>query len=452
MTSIRNLGVTLAVVLLGACSAKTPGSAVDGAAPDAPAGFAGSGGAAGSGSGGSAGGGAGGAGTGVTGSGGTGGAAGSGGNAGTGAVGGNAGAGAVGGNAGVGGRGGNGGGGGAGRGGAAGGGAGTGGAGTGGAAGGVARPTLDIYWIDVEGGAATLLVAPSGQSLLVDAGFPGNGDRDVNRVVDVLTNQARITQLDYVVTTHYHTDHVGGVTALARRFPVTRFLDHGPSVESGALFSDYMAAIAGKTRTIVRPGDRLSLGELEIIFATSAGEVVDPPLPTAVANPGCAGGTTMPERPTDENAQSVGFVARFGSFDFVDLGDLTWQVELRLACPMNRIGLADLYQVSHHGLAISNAPQLVHSLAPLVAVINNGATKGGERATSDTVFASPGIQDVWQVHRATSANARNTAEELIANITTSPDAAHFIRASVTRGGAFTLTNGRTGAARTYQAR
>lgn len=326
------------------------------------------------------------------------------------------------------------------------------GAGAGGGAGATARSTLDIYWIDVEGGAATLLVAPTGESLLVDGGFPGNGDRDVNRILDVLMNRARLTQLDYAITTHYHIDHVGGLTALAGRFPVSRFLDHGPSVETGNLFSDYMAAISGKPRTIVRAGDRVALGDVEIIFVTSAGEVIDPPLPTATANPHCAGGATMPERPTDENAQSVGFVARFGSFDFVDLGDLTWQVELRLACPMNRIGAADLYQASHHGLAISNAPQLVHALAPLVAVINNGPTKGGERASSDTLFASPGIQDVWQVHRATSANARNTAEELIANVATNPDAAHFLHASVTRAGAFTLTNPRSGTTRTYQAR
>jgi competence protein ComEC len=429
----RSLACALAIAAFAACSGKTagrPDGAADAAAAGAGGNSIGASGTTGSSGTSGAAGTSGGAGTsgaaGTTGAGGTTGAAGTAGAAGTTGTAGAAGA--------------------SGRAGA------TGSAGTGGAAGGSARSTLEIYWIDVEGGAATLLVAPSGESLLVDAGFSGNGDRDLNRVLDVLTNHARVSQLDHVITTHYHVDHVGGVTALAGRFPVTRFLDHGPSVESGALFSSYMNAIAGKARTIVRAGDRLALGEVEIIFVTSAGEVIEPPLPTAAPNPRCDGGTSMPERPTDENSQSVGFVARFGSFDFVDLGDLTWQVELRLACPTNRIGPADLYQVSHHGLAISNAPQLVHALAPLVAVINNGATKGGERATSDTLFASPGIQDVWQVHRATNASARNTSEELIANVTTSPDAAHFLHASVTRGGAFTVTNGRTGGSRSYQAR
>lgn len=340
-----------------------------------------------------------------------------------------------------------------------GGGTGTGGGASGGAGGGAAggagaagRTTLDIYWIDVEGGAATLLVSPSGQTLLVDGGNPGNSDRDVNRVLSVINNQARVTRLDTVVTTHFHGDHVGGITALASRFPVGQFLDHGPSVEGGATYNDYVAAIAGKTRVIVKPGDRLQLGEVDLVFVSAAGQLIDP-LPTATANPYCAGAPQMPERPTDENPQSVGFVARFGTFDFVDLGDLTWAVEDRLACPTNRIGPIDLLQVSHHGLEISSSPQLVHGLGPLVAVINNGATKGGAASTFDTLKGSPGIQDIWQLHRAINNDAaHNTVDALIANISTSPDSGYFVKASVARDGSYVLTNARNAETRTYRSR
>lgn len=326
-------------------------------------------------------------------------------------------------------------------------------AGTGGLGGGAAgRSTMDIHWIDVEGGAATLLVAPTGESLLVDAGFPGNNDRDVERVLAALAT-AGVTRLDHVITTHYHTDHVGGVTALASRFTVGRFIDHGPTVEGGSLFSGYMAAIAGRTRVIARPGDRFQLGEVEVLILTAAGEVIDPPPTGSGANAECAGAAMMDERPTDENPQSVGFVARFGSFDFLDLGDLTWQVEDRLVCPTNRVGTVDLYQVSHHGLGISNSPQLVHAVAPLVAVMNNGATKGGETAAFDVLRASPGLEALYQLHRSMNTDAAHNSEEaLIANLSTSPDGAYGIRAQVARDGTFTITNERTGQERTFQAR
>jgi len=329
------------------------------------------------------------------------------------------------------------------------------GSGEGGSAGTLAaggRSTLSIYWIDVEGGGATLLVAPSGQTLLIDAGFPGNNDRDLNRVLSAVRDQAKATHLDYVITTHYHTDHVGGVTSLVGKIPVGQFWDHGETVESGAIYTNYVNAIAGQTRHITKPGEKIALGEVEITVVTAAGQLIDPPLSTAIANPHCSGAAMMPERPTDENPQSVGVVVRFGSFDFSDLGDLTWQAEDRLACPTNRIGLIDLFQVNHHGLEISNSPQLVHGLSPLVAVMNNGATKGGSPKAFEVVMNSPGLQALYQMHRAVSNDAaHNTDEALIANLPTSTDGA-FLEAEVARDGTFTITNGRNNQSRTFKAR
>jgi beta-lactamase superfamily II metal-dependent hydrolase len=308
---------------------------------------------------------------------------------------------------------------------------------------------LRIHWIDVEGGAATLIVAPTGETILVDAGWAG--DRDPNRIVTVLKNEVQAKQLDYMITTHYHGDHVGGVAALAGLFPIKRFVDHGDTVEPGATFNNYLA-VAGAARTVVKPGDKLTFGDVELTFVTAAGQVIDPPLPGAIPNTTCAGATMKSEVGGAENPMSVGFVLRYGKFDFVDLGDLTWNVEQKLMCPTNRIGLVDLYQVNHHGADLSSSPQLVHGLAPTVMVMNNGATKGGSASTFDVLRASPGLQDLWALHRVTANDAQHNADEaLTANIAT-PDVAHGIKAVVLSDGTYTLTNGRNGTSRTYTSR
>jgi beta-lactamase superfamily II metal-dependent hydrolase len=330
-------------------------------------------------------------------------------------------------------------------------------AGSGGQAGAGGAPGVDgampqplrIFWIDVEGGAATLIGTPTGETILVDAGWAG--DRDANRIVAVLKNELRATRLDYMITTHYHADHVGGVAALAALFPIARFVDHGDTVESGATFNNYLA-VANAARTVVKPGDKLAFGGAELTFVTAAGQVVDPPLSGAIANPHCAGATMKSDVAGAENPMSVGFVLRYGKFDFVDLGDLTWNVEQKLMCPTNRIGPADLYQVSHHGMDLSSSPQLVHGLAPIVAVMNNGATKGGAVAAFDVLRASPGLGDIWAIHRVTANDAQHNADEaLTANVAT-PDAAHGIRAVVLESGTFTVTNDRNGTSRTYTSR
>jgi beta-lactamase superfamily II metal-dependent hydrolase len=336
--------------------------------------------------------------------------------------------------------------------------AGTGGrAGSGGQAGAGGGPGTDgaiplplrIFWIDVEGGAATLIAMPTGETILVDAGWAG--DRDANRIVSVLKNELKVERLDYMITTHYHADHVGGVATLASLFPIARFVDHGDTVESAATFNSYLA-VANAARTVVKAGDKLAFGAAELTVVTAAGQVVDPPLPGAVPNPNCTGATMKSDVGGAENPASVGFVLRYGKFDFVDLGDLTWNVEQKLMCPTNRIGLADLYQVSHHGSDLSSSPQLVHGLAPFVAVMNNGATKGGSASTFDVLRASPGLTDLWALHRVTANDAQHNADEVLTANVAAPDAAHGIRAVVLADGTFTITNERNGTSRSYTSR
>lgn len=311
------------------------------------------------------------------------------------------------------------------------------------------QPPLQIYWVDVEGGASTLLVAPNGEVVVVDAGFPGA--RDPARIAKVLEQELHVDHIDHLICTHYHNDHVGGIPALAAMFPVSHFYDHGASVESSGDFDDYVAA-AGQKRVLTKPGDKLTLGEVVLTFVTGGGQVIDPPLPGAKANDTCPSNVTKSMDGGAENAQSLGFVANFRGFSFLDLADITWAVEQQLMCPTNRIGTVDLFQVSHHGQDTSNSPQLVHALAPVVAVMNNGPTKGGSPETFDTLKSSPGLQDLWALHRVPANDAAHNADEALTANLAGPDDANWIKAVVEANGDYTLTNGRNGTSRTYTAR
>ena len=325
-------------------------------------------------------------------------------------------------------------------------------AGAAGAGGGAAADAgeLVVYWVDVEGGAATLLLAPNGQVIVVDTGFPGA--RDAGRIAKALKDELRADHIDYLITTHFHADHLGGVTALASMLPVSHFYDHGATVEPSSQYDQYLVT-AGDKRVIAKAGDKLQLGALELTFVTSAGQVIEPPLDTALPNDTCPSTETKSMDGGAENAMSLGFLARFGRFRFLDLADLVWAVEQKLMCPVNRIGKVDLYQVNHHGMDISNSPQLVHALAPTVAVMNNGATKGGAAATFDVLKASPQLQGLWSMHQVTRNDAaHNAAPELTANLSGGEDNAHGLKAVVSADGSFSVSNGRNGESRKYMAR
>ncbi len=263
--------------------------------------------------------------------------------------------------------------------------------------------TLQIYYVDTEGGQATLFVAPSGESLLVDTGNPGT--RDTDRIMLAL-DDAGVKQLDHLVLTHYHGDHIGGLAELSKRIPIKRFYDHGPTAEgdqagSQGFHEAYEQSRAGATRTIVKPGDKVLIPGLDITFVSSAGEVLKTNLPGAGRpNPSCAdfAEKDLSKVFDPDNSYSAGFVLTFGEFRTIDLGDLTWNHEGRLACPTNRIGTVDLYLTTHHGINQSSAPALVHALRPRVAIMNNGTRKGGAVETFQTLESSPGFEDLWQLH------------------------------------------------------
>lgn len=280
-----------------------------------------------------------------------------------------------------------------------------------------AADTLDVYVIDVEGGKSMLVVAPSGQTVLVDAGWGGYNDdkyvmvrpndRDAQRIA-AMVKLARVKQIDYFVITHYDTDHVGGVPQAVARLgvPVRHFVDHGEPQTTEKVtqeeFQAYLAAIAkAKAQRIsAKPGDRLPIQGVDITVLTSAAKAIESPLPGAgSANPLCAG--LPPSRPSrGENPASVGLLYVFGQFRMVDLGDLTKNVEYDLMCPINRVGSADLLMVSHHGNDASNSPQLIHALHPRAAILNNSFTKFGRPDAFRALGTSPGLEDLWQLHYA----------------------------------------------------
>ncbi|HTW58417.1 MAG TPA: MBL fold metallo-hydrolase [Terriglobales bacterium] len=314
-----------------------------------------------------------------------------------------------------------------------------------------AKP-LQIYFIDVEGGQSTLVVSPSGQSLLIDAGWPGYDGRDADRI-KIAANQAGIKQLDYVLITHYHRDHVGGVPQLVDGMKVGTFVDHGPNLEDSEVtrtdYAAYEKAIAGHARVVVKPGWGLPIKGIQVRVLTSAGDHISDPLPGAgEANPYCASEPAAPEDKT-ENARSIGLLITYGKFRFLDLGDLTKKKELELACPNNMIGTVDLFLVTHHGMDISNAKALDWALHPRVAVINNGPRKGSSPAAWQIVKDSPGLEDLWQLHYAEESDRdHNVADDRIANVKENCEG-KYLKIAAEADGSFTVTNSRTGEEKTY---
>ncbi len=315
---------------------------------------------------------------------------------------------------------------------------------------------LDIYWIDVEGGAATLVVTPARESVLMDTGWPRADARDAERIRAAM-NDAGIDSIDYLLFSHFHGDHVGGLPALAERVSIGAIVDHGDSVERDtdrgrALWDEYLA-VAGERRRSVVPGDKLPLERIEFSFVASHRELVDSPEPR-MPNSLCDG-VAPPDPDMGENGHSLGYLLSLGAFQFLNMGDMTPDREHAMACPENRLGAVDLWQVPHHGGYGAVRPELAGVLQPAVAVVNNGPRKGGTPESLAVLQGSAEIGDVWQAHRTLADDAaNNTDEALIANLTEEDDCeGHWIKATVQPDGrSWSITNGRTGYSRTYQSR
>src|SRR5580704_17758047 len=344
------------------------------------------------------------------------------------------------------------------------------------------RNTLDIYTVDVEGGNATLFVAPSGQSLLIDTGNygPEASVRDAERIL-AATKAAGLTQIDHLIITHWHGDHFGGVAELAKRIPIRHFIDHGPNVQPSPVVDDFLAKVypplyANAKHTVAKVGDKIPIDGIDATIVTSAGETLKTALPGAGApNPYCA--SFKPGENNAEDPMSVGTYITFGKFRTMHLGDITKNKEFELMCPVNRIGTLDAFLGLHHGVDSSSSEVMVHPLHARAIIINNGTRKGGQPDVMKVLHSAPGLEDLWQIHFSQLSGQEYTVPGMfIANLLDEPSAAmpvapiaapapgpnappppahngpaHWIKLSAQPDGSFSVTNARNGFTKTYAA-
>ncbi len=343
------------------------------------------------------------------------------------------------------------------------------------------KKDLRFSVVDVEGGAATVFVTPEGKSLVIDTGWPpGMGNFPMHRgekpapttsSADRIAAAAAslgVTHIDYLLLTHYHVDHSGGVDALLAKLPAGTFIDHGPNGQfappnaparfrnspfsTEALSKKWAAAYQGHAHISEMVDQTLDIGSLHILFVASNGQMLSSPLPGAgQPNPLCAGVPQMANDGGIENVLSLGMLITFGKTRILDLGDNTWNNELKLLCPVNKIGKVDVYFVTGHGMNLSSSPPTA-ALAPLVALMQNGPMKGGDEAVLKTVESFPGLEGLWLSHYSVRYPALNPNPDYISNLNVQPDEAYPIDVEITRSGKITVTNPRNGFTKTYLSR
>jgi beta-lactamase superfamily II metal-dependent hydrolase len=343
------------------------------------------------------------------------------------------------------------------------------------------EPPLKIIMIDVEGGTATLMVTPQGRSVLLDAGWPpGRGvarapapaagaaappagpppPSNTERIV-AAAKSLGLSKIDYMVTTHYHVDHIGGVLDLASNFPIGTYVDHGMNREllsdqaksmgpnsPIALYDTYIKAIAGKPHRVMKPGDTLKLGDLTLTALTSDNQHIKVLPGAGKPGVGCTDARPAVFNDEIENQHALGLLATYGKARVLALSDQIWDTENALVCPIDRIGPVDLAFVDNHGTDTSSNPALFATLKPAVAVMANGSTKGGGTETLKILHTFPNM-DVWQVHYSTRNGELNYPANQIANIGAGPNDNAPLHINVLKSGAITVINARTGYSKTY---
>jgi competence protein ComEC len=335
-----------------------------------------------------------------------------------------------------------------------------------------ATSPLEIHFIDTEGGQATLLITPARESVLIDAGYgPGGGgrgggrggparppDRDANRIVEA-ARSAGISQIDYLIVTHFHPDHAGGVRELAAKMPIGTFVDYGaplgtvygPDRMSANTFASYEAVRRNGRHIEAKAGDRLPLkGGIEALIVSAGGTHLSKPLGDGETNSACTGLEAHPEDGT-ENFRSVGVLIRFGAFRFLDVGDMSGMTLTRLACPKNLIGRVSVFLTPHHGDYDASVPSLYAALQPRVVVMNNaaGANHGGWHEHFLAIRQQPSLEDLWQLHRSINTETENSPDEFLANVDDGRTTAYSIKLTALDDGSFTVTNSRTGFVKSY---
>jgi len=336
---------------------------------------------------------------------------------------------------------------------------------------------LQMVSIDVEGGGGTLFVTPEGKSVLIDTGNPEQsritGDNPSSARIAAAAHALGVKKIDYLITTHYHGDHIGGLEGFLARMPIDTYIDHGENRETtaspnpdapqldmknpppGATAAGYRhyVELIGKHRHIVaKPGQVFHVGSMTVTIVAADGKTIAKPLPGAGEdNPSCAGMENMHNNGGEENARSTASLISYGKAKIAAFGDFTWDREKDLFCPIDKVGKVDVYLATHHGTALSGSPAAVNALAPIVAIVGNSPRKGADAARMKTIKDSPRIQGVWQLHTTTVAPDANVPADMIANPVTdqSKDKAFGLRLRIERSGKVTVINERNGYNKTY---
>lgn len=338
---------------------------------------------------------------------------------------------------------------------------------------------LQMVSIDVEGGGGTLFVTPDGKSLLIDTGNPEQsrvtGDNPSSARIQKAAAELGVKKIDYLITTHYHVDHIGGLEGLLKRMPIGTVIDHGPNRETKASpradapeidmknpppgstaagYNKYLQLIAGHKHIVAKPGDVFHIGGMTVTIVMADAQPIAKPLPGAgEQNPACAGMESMAANGGEENARSTASVISYGKARIAAFGDLTWDREKDLFCPVDRVGKVDVYLASHHSIQYSGSPAMVNSLAPVVAILGDGPRKGDTPERVKTIQASPRIQGIWRLHRSAVNPEIDGDPDMIANLPTTPDTdkAYNLRLRILKDGDVTVINERNGFNKTYHA-
>ena len=339
---------------------------------------------------------------------------------------------------------------------------------------------LQMVSIDVEGGGGTLFVTPDGKSLLIDTGNPEvsrvTGDHPSSERIVAAAHALGLKKIDYLLTTHYHGDHIGGFEGLLARIPIGTVIDHGENRETTAStqpgaaqidmanppvgstaygYRHYIELIGKRPHIVAKPGQVFHIGGMTVTIVAADAQVIAKPLPGAGEdNPSCAGMPAMANNGGEENARSTSSVISYGKVKIAAFGDFTWDREKDLFCPTDKVGKVDVYLATHHGTPLSGSPAAVNALSPIVAIVGNSARKGADAERMKTIKASPRIQGIWQLHTTTVAADINVPAEMIANEITdqAKDKFFALRLRIKKSGEITVINERNGFNKTYPAK
>ena len=336
---------------------------------------------------------------------------------------------------------------------------------------------LQMVSVDVEGGGGTLFVTPEGKTLLVDTGNPEQsritGDNPSSARIEAAARALGVKKIDYLITTHYHGDHIGGLEGFLARMPIDTYIDHGENRETTASpnptapqidmknpppgstaygYNHYVQLIGKHKHIVAKPGDVFHIGSMTVTIVMADGKPIAKPLPGAGENnPSCAGMESMASNGGEENARSTASLITYGKTKITVFGDLTWDMEKELFCPIDKIGKVDVYLATHHGTNLSGSPAAVNALAPIVTIMGNSPRKGADAVRMKTIKDSPRFQGMWQLHATTVAPDVNVPAEMIASPGTdqSKDKAYALRLRIQKDGKVTVINERNGYNKTY---